>query len=181
MALAERTMRKHLRLVLMPCLLGAALAAQADGTADTAALEAATQAWADAFNARDADAMAALTTEDVVLLPPNAEPVRGREAVHATWRLATAKARTQIAVTTEETVIAGDVAWQMGVFAYSLPSGAVVSRGKFLEIWKRVDGQWKIHRDMFSGNAAASRPKFEPIPRPNEPVLDSPGNPGTKN
>ena len=54
-------------LTLLVCgSLGATAQAAADS--DRVALDAATQAWVDAFNARDADAMAALATEDVVLL-----------------------------------------------------------------------------------------------------------------
>jgi ketosteroid isomerase-like protein len=156
-------------------LLGVAFTAEADEAADRAALDAAKQAWVAAFNARDADAMAALTTRDIVLLAPNAAPVRGREAVRAVWRQAASTAKVHTTATTEETVIAGGFAWTMGSFTHTLPDGAVVSRGRFLEIWKRVDGQWKMHRDMFSSNAAAAKPKFAPVPRPSEPVLDSSG------
>ena len=162
-------------LALVPALLLSFVdTVQASEVADRSALDAAQQAWVEAFNARDADAMAALTTVDVVLLPPNAPVVRGRDAVHALWRQAASTAKAHATVTNEETVILGEFAWSMGAFTHTLPNGAVVSRGKFLEIWQRVDGEWKIHRDMFSSNAAAAKPKFEPIPRPSEPVLDSP-------
>ena len=156
-------------------LLGVAFTAEADEAADRAALDAAKQAWVAAFNARDADAMAALTTRDIVLLAPNAAPVKGREAVRAIWRQAVSTAKVHATATTEETVIAGDFAWRMGAFTHTLPNGAMVSRGKFLEIWKRIDGRWKLHRDMFSSITAAARPKPAPMPRPSEPVLDSPG------
>ena len=155
-------------------LLGIVGTVQASEVADRSALDAAQQAWVAAFNARDADAMAALTTVDVVLLPPNALPVRGREAVRAVWRQAASTAKAYATVTNEETVMLGEFAWSMGAFTHTLPNGAVVSRGKFVEIWQRVDGQWKIHRDMFSSNAVAEKPKLQPIPRPSEPVLDAP-------
>jgi ketosteroid isomerase-like protein len=155
-------------------LLCVVCAVEAGEAADRTALDAAQQAWVAAFNARDADAMAALTTADVVLLAPNSPPVRGREAVRALWRQAASTARTHVAAENEETVILGEFAWSMGSFTHTLPNGAVVKRGKFLEIWQRVDGQWKVHRDMFSDNAADAKPGFEPMPRPSEPVLDSP-------
>ena len=33
------------------------------------------------------------------------------------------------------------------------PDGAVIKTGKFMELWKKVDGKWLIHRDMWSSNA----------------------------
>jgi ketosteroid isomerase-like protein len=161
-------------LTLAPTLLlGVVCVVKADEAADRVALDSAQQAWIAAFNAHDADAMAALTTVDIVLLPPNALPVRGREAVRAVWRQATSTAKAHATVTNEETVILGEFAWSMGAFTHTLPNGAIVSRGKFVEIWQRVDGQWKIHRDMFSSNAAAAKRKFAPVPRPSEPVQDA--------
>ena len=154
-------------LAMVPALLlGVVDTVQASEVADRSALDSAQQAWVAAFNAHDADAMVALTTVDIVLLPPNAPPIRGREAVRALWRQAASTAKVHATVTNEETVVIGEFAWSMGAFTHTLPNGVVVSRGKFLEIWQRVDGQWKIHRDMFSGNAATAKRKFEPIRDP---------------
>ena len=66
-------MHTHILRLLAPALsllLSVSPIALGDEAADRAALEAATQVWINAFNARDADAMIALTTEDVVLLDP---------------------------------------------------------------------------------------------------------------
>jgi hypothetical protein len=49
-----------------------------------------------------------------------------------------------------------------------------VSRGQSLEIWKRVNGAWKIHRHMSSSILA--QPKLLPRPLPPEPMLDKPQN-----
>jgi ketosteroid isomerase-like protein len=170
-----RTCTCRLPVVALAVLLGTAFAARADEAADRAALDLAKQAWVGAFNARNADAMAEIVTEDIVMLAPNAPPVKGREAVRAVWRQAVSSSKVHATVTTDETVILGQFAWRMGAYTHTLPTGTVVSRGKCLEIWKRVDGQWKMYRYMFSGNEVAPRPKFAPVPRPSEPVLDSPG------
>ena len=148
-------------------LANLAIAAQSD---DRAALDAATDAWVAAFNARDADAMVALTTEDVLLLPPNAEPIRGQEAVRTIWSRAVASAKAEATVTVDETVIIGDYAYKTGSFVYTLPNGVVVERGKFLEIWKRTDEGWRIHRDMFSSNLPVRVPV--PDPPPSQPRMD---------
>ena len=148
-------------------LTGGAATAESD---DRAQLDAASEAWVAAFNARDADAMVALTTEDVVLLPPNAEPVRGREAVRTIWTRAVASAKADASVTVDETVISGDYAYKTGSYVYTLPNGVVVERGKFLEVWKRTDAGWRIHRDMFSSNLPVRVPV--PDPPPSQPRMD---------
>jgi ketosteroid isomerase-like protein len=172
----ERAMHIHILRLFAPALsllLGISPIALGDEAADRAALEAATQAWIKAFNARDADALAALTTEDVVLLDPTLPPVSGREAARGAWQQALGAAKGQVTNATKEAVIAGDVAWRIGALAHKLPNGEVVSRGQSLEIWKRVNGQWKIHRQMSS--TILAQPKLLPRPIPSEPVLDTPG------
>jgi ketosteroid isomerase-like protein len=166
------TLNRHLLAAALSLLLGASTMALADEASDRAALEAAAQTWIKEFNVRNADGMAALTTEDVVLLDPGVPPVSGRESVRETWRRAAAAARGQGATATKEIAISGDIAWRIGAFAQTLPSGEVWSRGQSLEIWKRVNGAWKIHRQMPS--PVLARPLLAPRPVPSEPVLDTP-------
>ncbi len=45
------------------------------------------EGWADAFNAGDASAVAALYTEDGMIMPPNAETAKGHEAIEACVKL----------------------------------------------------------------------------------------------
>jgi ketosteroid isomerase-like protein len=145
----------------------------ADEAADRSALEAAAQAWSKAFNARDADALAALATQDIVLMDSNATRVSGREAARGALQQAFTSTG-QITTTTKEAVIVGDVAWRIGALASKLPNGAVESRGQSLEIWQRVNGQWRLHRQMSSNLLA--RPGHLPRPPLSEPVLEKLGD-----
>lgn len=154
-------------------LLGVSPLVLATEASDRAALEAAAQAWIKAFNARDAEALVALTTEDVVLLDADVPPISGRKAARAAWQQALGAAQGQVASATKEIVITGDVAWRIGAFAHKLPNGDAASRGQSLEIWKRMNGQWKIQRQMSSSILA--QPKLLTRP-PSEPILDAPRN-----
>jgi uncharacterized protein (TIGR02246 family) len=154
-------------LVLLP---GVSPVALADEAAERAALEAAAQSWTKAFNARDADALMALVTPDAVLLDPGVAPVSGRQAVRETLERALGAARSEVTSATKEIVIAGDVAWRIGALTHKLPGG--LKSGQSLEIWKRVKGEWKIHRQMSSG--ILIEPKLLPRPLPSEPILDTP-------
>jgi hypothetical protein len=38
---------------------------------------------------------------------------------------------------------------EIGVYLRRRADGSLFDRGKYMVIWKRVAGDWKIHRDMF--------------------------------
>lgn len=160
-------------LLTLPLLLGISPLVVADEAADRAALEATAQAWIASFNARDVDATAALMTEDVVLLDPNIAPVRGRQAARKAWAAAMRAAKGRLTTATKELVIAGDVAWRIGTFAQEPRDSGLLGPGQSLEIWKRENGQWKLHRQMSSNLLTAPR-LVRPVP--SEPVLDKPTN-----
>jgi ketosteroid isomerase-like protein len=135
--------------------------ALATESADRAAIEAAAQAWAKAFNARDPNALLALATEDLIVLDTNNPPMSGARAREA-WKKAVGSAQRPLTSTSKEIVIDDDVAWRI----------AALGQGQALEIWKRVGGQWKIHRQMSSN--VLTQPKL--LSPPSEPVLDRPAN-----
>jgi ketosteroid isomerase-like protein len=61
----------------------------------------------------------------------------------------------------------GDYAHRQGSFTAKGPDGQVVVTGKFIELWKKIDGKWLIHRDMWSWNATAPPATDTP---PDEPA-----------
>jgi ketosteroid isomerase-like protein len=158
-----------LALVFLP---GVSPLAVADEAADRVALEAAAQAWTKAFNARDTRALLALVTHDVVLLDPGLAPVSGKEAARESLGRALGAAQGEITAATKEIVISGELAWRIGVLTHKLPIGSAASHSQSLEIWKRENGEWKLHRQMSSGILA--QPKLLPRPLPSEPILDTP-------
>jgi ketosteroid isomerase-like protein len=153
-------------------LLGMSQGALADEAADRQAIEAAAQSWTKAFNARNVDQLLELATEDVVLMGAQAPPVSGRKAAREQLARTVGTAKGQLSNATKEIVTAGDVAWRIAALAHELPGRQVKSQGQALEIWKRVQGEWRLHRQMSSGLLA--RPNFGRKPDPSEPVLDKP-------
>lgn len=152
------------RLLAIVWLVGMGVAQSAVANeSDRVAIEAAAQAWVKAFNARDTSALLALATDDLVLLNPNSPPASGARA-REIWKKTAGVSQAQVTSASKEIVVAGDVAWRISSL------GDATKRSPVLEIWKRVGGEWKIHRQM-TGNL---QPNL--LPSPTEPVLDRPNN-----
>ena len=137
--------------------------------ADQVALQTAIHRWMTAVNARDVATLTATMTEDVEL-SDNVATVRGREA--AISALHDAVKDGPLGGVTFDITIANDVAWHEIGLTQDQKGGIVQGHGLALEIWKRVNGEWKLHRRMATGAPEVSLTR----PSLNEPVLDSPKN-----
>lgn len=155
--------------LLVSVLLACARAPAADP--QRAALEAAIHRWISAVNARDAAALTATMTDDVELLD-HASTVTGRDA--AIRALRDVVARGQLVEMSREITIANDVAWHVVGLAQAQPDGVVQARGQALEIWKRVNGEWKLQRRMAAAGTAPEISVTRPATK--EPMLDGPRN-----
>ena len=137
---------------------------------DQMALHSAIDRWMTAVNAQDAAMLTATMTEDVEL-SDNLATVRGREAAIRALREAVKGG--PLSGVSFETTIANDVAWHEVGLTQTQKNGVVQGRGLALEIWKRVNGEWKLHRRMATGVQAPEVSVTQPS---DEPVLDRPGN-----
>jgi uncharacterized protein (TIGR02246 family) len=123
-------------------------------TAVQAAIAAATAQFIDAFNRQDAAGCARLYTEQGATLPPNAEIARGRDAIQVVWQELFDAGLTAFAVDSLEVESAGEWAYEMG--RYRLYAGDdLADEGKYVLIWKREGGQWRIHRDIVNTSRPA--------------------------
>ena len=146
-------------------VLAAAVAcasAAPDPEEDLRAIEALNQHDIDAVLSSDFDALISQWTEDFVLISPSAV-VRGRSANAALMEGARAMADqlepVEHVLDFEETIVAGEYAFQWGTFrssSRSRASGEVFSGGgKLMRILQRqADGSWKMHRTMTVGDPA---------------------------
>lgn len=113
--------------------------------------ETAVKEWEAARSARDAEAMAAVYTEDAKVLPPDQPVVEGRAAIRTFFRNLF-EARPEPADFDErEIVVLGKYTWRQGIYSVQLPHG-MMEYGKFIQLWKLENGDWKLHRSMWSPN-----------------------------
>lgn len=113
--------------------------------------------WEQNFNAGDIDGIVALYTEDARLLPPDAEMSQGLDAVRATFG-GLIDAGLTGTLNTTEAMVAGDIGYRFGTFSLQAPDGSEAYRGKYMEIWRQVGGEWKISADIWNSDQPAVAP-----------------------
>lgn len=107
-----------------------------------------------AFNAKDAAKVAALYAEDAVAMPPNRPMVKGRSAIEAQLKADMKKEPVTLKLSPFESGITGDRAYEAGTAAIKLPDGRTVNE-KYVTVYKRVGGDWKIAYDIWNSDAPA--------------------------
>jgi uncharacterized protein (TIGR02246 family) len=108
-----------------------------------------------AFNSGDAAAVAAFYTEQGQLLPPNADFMVGKEAIQAFWQGAMDMGIASCRLEIREVEQHDDVAIEVGTYTLNAQDGTELDAGKYIVIWKRVEGEWKLHRDIFNSSKPA--------------------------
>jgi len=146
---SPRIGKVHAALALALAVSVAGCAPQAvDQSAELGAL---TDNWETALNAGDVDALVGLYADDCVLMPPNAELMTGAAAAATAFGGMIAAGQTG-ELETIKAVAAGGVGYHVGTYFIRDASGAIIDRGKYLEGWQKVDGEWKIVHDIWNSD-----------------------------
>lgn len=123
-----------------------------DLAAEEAAIRAVDRTFMEAAQAGDAAAFAAVFAPDGQLLFPNEPAVTGREAIRAHAEEMLALPGFSVTWEASRYIIAesGDVAASIGTYdlVMTLPDGPVEDHGKYLTLWQKVDGEWRVAADM---------------------------------
>jgi len=120
-----------------------------------AAVHHAHEAYLDAINSNDVARFLTTVTDDIVFLPPNSEPIAGREAV-GTWVAGYFEAiETVWTKTTVELVVADGLAYEWYVYqVIDTPRDggeATSDAGNGVNIYRLdADGTWRVWRDIWS-------------------------------
>lgn len=129
----------------------AAGASAADTTNGAAAVAKVRQAWADGAHNKDAPGVAAMYTDDAVLVGSDQPLTSGRAAIQAALEKEFPISH-GLQINSENTDVSGDLAYDFGTFAQEVtpPGGkATVAGGAYLVVLKRQsDGSWKIVRHV---------------------------------
>ena len=98
---------------------------------------------------QDLDGLAALYTPDAMALPPDGPIVKGRPEIKQMWgmvaqQLGLKEVRLRTASFEQE----GSFGHEVGEATLAATAGTLVV--KYMVVWKKIDGQWRIHRDIWN-------------------------------
>jgi ketosteroid isomerase-like protein len=101
---------------------------------------------------RDMDALDRVYTPDAHILPPGADMIQGVAAIKSFWLQAITSLDVKDAsLTTVSAESAGDTLVEIGRAGLTLAGGQIVPV-KYVVHWKRHDGAWKWHTDIWNMN-----------------------------
>ncbi len=109
-----------------------------------------------AFNRGDTAGVAKLYTDDGRLLPPGMPAMQGHQAIQQFWQGGREMGIQQVELHTDYFEPHGELAFEIGhaVLHITGPDGqAMTDSPKFVVVWKREGGTWKIAVDTWNSNA----------------------------
>jgi ketosteroid isomerase-like protein len=156
MSSQKRAARLRLPVIALGVVLMAGpVTAQAQGP--RAAIEAANAKFSVDYAKGDAAAVAAHYTAAGQAFPPNGEIARGREAIQKLWKGAMDAGVKGVKLITLEVEAHGDTAHEVGTYVLVGEGGKTLDNGKYIVIWKRDGGLWKLHRDIWNTSMPAPK------------------------
>ncbi len=154
--------------VMVYCLLALAVGCasgatvEVDVAAEARAIRDLDATLSEAAQNGDAEAFSQFFAEHAVQMPPDSPPLQGRAAIfESAAGLLGAGADLRFETTEVRVATSGDMAFSQGKYFLSLetPGGVLQDEGSYLEVWEKVEGEWKITADMYNTDLLPSGPE----------------------
>jgi uncharacterized protein (TIGR02246 family) len=130
------------------CLLAGAGFAQ-----DRATIDKLNDAFVGALGRGDVASVATMYTDDAYLLPPGADLVHGRNDIQAFWTAALDQISDLKLTAVDVRPLGSDAAREVGTFTAKTKGQAPQDiAGKYVVVWQKVDGAWKLATDIWNTN-----------------------------
>jgi uncharacterized protein (TIGR02246 family) len=121
------------------------------------AIEAANQKWEAAASRSDGAGVAALYTTDAQLLPSQSDFVRGTQAIGQFWQAVFDSGVKGVSLTTVEVESCGNTAHEVGKVELRGADGKILDQAKYVVVWKKEGGSWKLHRDIWTTSVVPAK------------------------
>ncbi len=118
-------------------------------------IEVANEIFMRTFAKGDAAGMGALYTENGQLLPSNSDFITGRKAIQGFWKAVMDMGIKAAKLETIDLEEHGNSAYEVGKYTLSGAGGQVMDQGKYIVIWKKEGGEWKLYRDIWNTSMPA--------------------------
>jgi ketosteroid isomerase-like protein len=112
-----------------------------------------TEEFSNAYMNKDYAKLASSYTLDAKILPPGADIITGREAIKKRWILPLGIQIRVHKITPTEINLLGNLAYDIGYYegiTIKKDASEVSWKGKYLIVWKKEDGDWKIYADAWN-------------------------------
>jgi len=115
-------------------------------------IAAANKVFMASYDGADWPRLTSLYTSDGQIMPPNLKIATGPKARERLFESFRKAGDIAIKLKTVEANGSGDLAYEDGRYTLYDKAGKVTDRGKYIVVWKKVRGQWKLYRDIFNSN-----------------------------
>ena len=134
-----------------------------------AAIERIGRAFTEAYGRGDLAAVAAMYAEDAIAFPPESDMVKGRAAIQELWKHALDTGVKSIEFEVVDVVSSGNLASETGIASLhvlAVGSQESIVKVKYIVVYKKVGGTWKLYRDIWNSMATPAAPATAPTPAP---------------
>ncbi|HET8770446.1 MAG TPA: DUF4440 domain-containing protein [Gemmatimonadaceae bacterium] len=137
-----------------------------DSTAEVDAVRARSEALAAAEAAMDFTTALTFWAPDAIVQPSGMPQIRGHEAIKDLYGGFTTMQVKSFEGTSSHIEASGDLAFDYGVNRLVLvgESGDMLDVGKYLAVWKKVDGEWMVAALSFTSDAPVPAPVVASAP-----------------
>jgi ketosteroid isomerase-like protein len=113
------------------------------------------KSWDTYFNSGDLNSLLSLYADDAIRLPNNQTIISGKEAIKKEMEIEQTKLKKGYTNTSETTDVFGDenTVTEVGRTIRKDASGKVKSTGKYITIWKKMNGKFVTVREMWNDDA----------------------------
>ena len=123
-----------------------------------AEIEQLAEKFVNTYNQGDARGIAAFYAEKGMVMPPNSTIVEGSQQIESFWQVMMNLGAKNIKLQVLEAEQYDDTAYEVGRATILSEDNQTIDDIKYVVIWKRENGAWKIYRDIFNSNNPVQQP-----------------------
>jgi ketosteroid isomerase-like protein len=142
---------------LLAAVLLCAVSTFAQTSADQKAIVAADNAWIKAAQEKNVDKAVSFYADDAIVMPPGAPIANTPQQRRAVWQglLSDPKSMLNFGRIKLEIAKSGDLACDIGWTEFKTTDAqgkTTTARGKYVVLWKKINGQWKVAADIVNAD-----------------------------
>jgi uncharacterized protein (TIGR02246 family) len=145
-----------LTILVFTCLLLSGYIGRAQSSFDLVAakkqIEAANKSFTESVAKGDAAAAASCYSSDAKFMGANSPAASGSQDIQTVIGGLIASGATQLVLTTVGVWGDAKLLAEEGTFTIAMKDGTSLDKGKYIVLWKKEDGKWKIFRDCFNSD-----------------------------